>query len=125
MKTIKQHYIIRATPEEVFLALTNPLAIELWSGFPAIMEAKEGSEFSLFEGDISGRNITIVPDRQLVQEWYFGDSGEQSLVTISLSPEGHKTRVELLHTHIPDEVYEEFVEGWRKYYWNAISEYFK
>ena len=125
MKSIKQHYIIRATPEEVFLALTNPLAIELWSGYPATMEAKEGSEFSLFEGDICGRNVTIVPNRQLIQEWYFGDSGEQSLVTINLSPEGQKTRVELLHTHIPDEVYEEFEEGWRKYYWNAISNYFK
>lgn len=117
--------MIRATPEEVFLALTNPLAIELWSGFPAIMEAKEGTEFSLFDGDICGRNISIIPDRQLVQEWYFGDSGSQSIVTINLSPEGQKTRVELLHTDIPDEIYAEFEEGWRKYYWNAIADYFK
>jgi uncharacterized protein YndB with AHSA1/START domain len=125
VKTIKQQYIIRATPEEVFLALTNPLAIELWSGYPATMEAKEGSEFSLFEGDICGRNVSIVPNRQLVQEWYFGDNQEQSLVTIDLLPEGQKTKVELLHTHIPDEVYEEFKEGWRHIYWKAISEYFK
>ena len=125
MKTIRQQFTIRATPEEVFLALTNPLAIELWSGYPAVMEAKAGTEFSLFEGDISGRNIKIEPNRQLVQEWDFGEGREPSVVTINLSGEGQKTRVELEHIHVPDEAYEEFVVGWRKYYWNAISDYFK
>ena len=59
MKTIRQHYFINATPEEVFSAITNPFTIELWSGYPARMEAKEGTEFSIFDGDIAGRNIKI------------------------------------------------------------------
>lgn len=125
MKTIKQNYAIRATPEEVFLALTNPLTIELWSGYPAIMEAKEDFEFSLFGGEISGRNIKIIPNRQLVQEWYFGDNNEQSVVTINLNPVRNNTMVELVHTNIPDEVFLEFEKGWRKYYWIAIINYFK
>lgn len=125
MKTIKQYYTIGATPEEVFLALTNPLTIELWSGYPAIMEARENSEFSLFEGEISGRNIKIITNKQLVQEWYFGDNQEESVVTINLIPFKNKTNVELLHTNVPDEVYEEFEQGWRNYYWSAIINYFK
>ena len=125
MKSITQVHIINATPEEVFVALTNPLTIELWSGHPAIMEASEDTEFSIFDGEIAGRNLKIVSNKQIVQEWYFGDSTEQSLVTIDLSPVRGRTRVELTHTGIPDEVHDEFVEGWRDYYWGAVKRFFK
>jgi activator of HSP90 ATPase len=125
MKTIKQHYFINATPEEVFSAITNPFTIELWSGYPAIMEAKEGTEFSIFDGDISGRNIKITENLQLVQEWYFGERPEQSIVTIDLKPHQMGTKVILEHTNIPDEELENFNEGWNEYYWGAIREFFK
>jgi len=58
------------------MALTNPLTIELWSGYPAEMDAKEGTEFSIFEGEISGRNIKVIPGQQLIQEWYLGENPE-------------------------------------------------
>jgi activator of HSP90 ATPase len=125
MKTIKQHYFVNATPEEVFIALTNPFTIELWSGHPARMEAREGTEFSIFDGDIAGKNIKITENKQIIQEWYFGDQTEESIVTINL--ESHKlgTKVLLEHTHVPDEEAEEFKKGWDEYYWGAIKEYFK
>jgi len=125
MKTIRLNYLINASVNEVFLAITNPLTIELWSGYPAQMEAIEGFEFSIFDGDIAGKNIKVVPDEQLVQEWYFGDNEEASVVTINLKAEKNKTRVELEHINIPEEVYEEFKEGWKEYYWGAIIKYFK
>ena len=125
MRTIRQHYFIKATPEEVFAAITNPFTIELWSGYPAQMEAREGTEFSLFDGDISGRNIKISENRQLVQEWYFGDRNEESVVTIDLKPHQQGTKVSLEHTNVPDEDADEFEEGWSKYYWGAIISFFK
>jgi len=125
MKTIRHHYFINATPEEVFAAITNPFTIELWSGYPAQMEAKEGTEFSIFDGDISGRNISITENKQLVQEWYFGDRPEQSIVTINLQPHQEGTKVNLEHTNVPDEEVEEFKDGWNEYYWGAIKEFFK
>jgi uncharacterized protein YndB with AHSA1/START domain len=125
MKTIRQHYLVNASPEEVFAAITNPFTIELWSGYPAQMEAKEGTEFSIFDGDIAGRNLKIVENQQLVQEWYFGDSPEQSLVTIDLKAHKEGTRVLLEHTNVPDEEFDDFLEGWNEYYWGAIKEFFK
>jgi len=125
MQTITQTHFVNATPEEVFLAITNPLTIELWSGYPAVMEATENFEFSLFEGEIAGRNIKVVPGQQVVQEWYFGDHEEQSIVTIDLTPAKNKTRVDITHTNVPDEVFEEFKEGWRNYYWRPIIDFFK
>lgn len=125
MKTIQQRHLIHATPEEVFAALTNPFTIELWSGFPAVMEPKEGFEFSIFDGDISGRNIRVVENKQLVQEWYFGDNTEESIVTINLKEHQVGTRVMIEHVNIPDESAEEMEEGWNVYYWGAIKEFFK
>lgn len=125
MKTIKQSHFINATPEEVYTALTNPLTIELWSGYPAEMQPVEGSEFTLFEGDISGMNLSLIPNRQVVQEWFFGEGQEKSIVTILLKESEKGTRVELEHTNVPDEEWENMEEGWKSYYWGAIKKYFK
>lgn len=112
---------IAASPEEVFAALTNPFQIEIWSGYPAEMKAENGFVFSLWEGDICGVNIEVKPNRLLVQEWFFGETENPSIVTLQLKKEGDKTRVELTHTNIPDDVYEEITEGWREYYLGSIK----
>lgn len=125
MKTIRQKHIIHASPEEVFAALTNPFTIELWSGFPATMEPTEGFEFTLFDGDIAGRNIRVIENKQLVQEWYFGESPDESIVTIDLKSHDLGTKVNLEHTMIPDDSAEEMEEGWTRYFWGAIKEFFK
>jgi activator of HSP90 ATPase len=125
MKTIKQKHIIHATPQEVYAAITNSFTIELWSGYPAVMEAKEGFEFSLFDGDISGKNLKLVENEMLVQNWYFGEITEDSVVTINIMPHEHGTRVTVEHTNIPDEDVAEFEEGWKDYYWGAIKEFFR
>lgn len=114
--------VIAADPEEVFAALTNPFQIEIWSGYPADMKAEAGYVFSLWEGDITGVNLEVVPNRRLVQEWFFGEREEQSLVEIRLKKEGGKTLLELKHTHIPAEAYEEITEGWREYYLGSMKE---
>lgn len=112
---------ITATPEEVFAALTNPFQIEIWSGYPAEMKPEKGFIFSLWEGDICGINIDVKQNRLLVQEWFFGETEKSSIVTLQLKKDGDRTRVELMHTNIPDDVYEEIVEGWKEYYLGAIK----
>ena len=76
MKVFKKTFVLHADIEDIYAALTNPITIELWSGYPAVMEAVPGKEFSMWEGDISGKVLEIEPDKKIVQEWYFGDSEE-------------------------------------------------
>ncbi|MFP4024251.1 MAG: SRPBCC domain-containing protein [Thiohalospira sp.] len=125
MKDYKKYYIIPATPEEVFIALTNPFTIELWSGYKAIMDDKEGTEFSLWEGDITGKNLEIIKDQKIVQEWYFGEQEEKSVVTIKIFENKKGVQVELVHTNIPDEIYDNIAEGWNEYYFGALQEFFE
>ncbi len=126
MKNYKKYFIIPATPEELYIALTNPLTIKLWTGEDAEMSTEPGSEFSIFDGSIEGRNLEFEPDKKIVQEWYFGDEEEEpSIVTIKLHTHEKGTSVELRHTNIPDEAYEDMVEGWNDVYFEALNEFFE
>ena len=124
MKDFKKYYIITAQPEEIYLALTNPATIQLWTGKPAEMSTEPGSEFSLWEGSIEGKNIAFEENKKITQEWYFGDQEPPSIVTIKLHPHKHGTSVELVHTNIPDEAYGEMVEGWNVNYFGFLQEFY-
>jgi activator of HSP90 ATPase len=123
MKDFKKYYILPAEPQDVFTALTNSFTIELWSGYKAIMDANEGTEFSLWEGDIVGKNLEIVENKSIVQEWYFGDQKEDSIVKINLFEHKKGTQVELRHSNIPDEDFDNIMEGWNEYYFGALKSF--
>ena len=125
MKDFKKYYIIPAEPEEVYMALTNPFTIELWTGYPAIMDENIGTEFSLWEGDITGKNIEIEKNKKIIQQWYFDGQLEESIVTIKIFTNKKGTQVELIHKNIPDEVFDNIKEGWNDFYFGAIKAFFE
>ncbi|MBN2485282.1 MAG: SRPBCC domain-containing protein [Bacteroidales bacterium] len=124
MKNIKQRHTISATVEEVYTALTNPLTIELWSGFPAEFVQEEGAEFSIWDGDITGKILKLAENQMVQQQWYFDTQEEMSVVTIRLTKEGNNTVAELVHENVPEEAYDDMVNGWKRYYFGAIKKYF-
>ena len=80
-KDYKTRIKIKAEAEDIYAALTNPFTIELWSGYKAEMSTEAGTEFSLWEGDISGKNLEFEENKKVVQQWYFGEQPEPSIVT--------------------------------------------
>src|SRR6195952_2763512 len=124
MKDFKKYYHLPATPEEIYTALTNPLTIELWTGEAAEMSTEPGSEFSLWEGSIVGKNLEFEENKKIIQQWYFDGQPEDSIVTIKLHNDGTETSVELRHTNIPDDEYTGFVEGWDESYFGSLAEFF-
>ena len=123
MKEFKKYFKLEASPADLYNALTNPMMLEIWTGEPAVMSTEPGSEFSLWDGEIVGRNIEFVPDHKIVQHWYFGED-EDSVVTIKLHPDKHGTNVEVHQTNIPDQAYENIAEGWESDYFDSLSELF-
>jgi len=124
MKDFKKYYLIHASPEEVYLGLTTPNTIHLWSGEVAEMSDEPGSEFSLWEGSITGKNLEFVKGEKIVQQWYFGDQEDASIVTFLLHPQKKGTSVELRHTNIPDDDFEDIVEGWNEIYFPSLFEFY-
>ena len=125
MKNFKKYYSLPVPPEDVYNALTNPVTLQLWTGEPAEMSTVPGSEFSLWDGSIVGQNIAFEEGKKIVQQWYFGDQEEESIVTLILHIKGTGTSVELIHTNIPDEEYDDFVDGWDNSYFGSLREFYK
>ena len=124
MKDFKKYHILPAAPEEVYIALTNPATIQLWTGEPAVMSTEPGSEFELWEGAIVGKNLEFEEGKKIVQQWYF-DQEEPSIVTIKLHPHKQGTSLELRHTNIPDEEYDEIVDGWNNSYLRSLDDFYE
>ncbi|MBI4038460.1 SRPBCC domain-containing protein [Candidatus Daviesbacteria bacterium] len=122
MKIIRQTYLISAARQAVWQALINPVSIDKWGGGPAHMNDKVGTEFTLWGGDIYGKNIKVVDDRELVQEWFGGKWEKPSKVTFSLKDQSGKTKIDLLHENIPDSEAKDINEGWKSYYLGPIKE---
>lgn len=106
------------------MALTTPTAIQLWSGDPAVMSTEVGSEFSLWEGNIVGKNLEFVENHKIVQEWYFGEQEEPSIVTIKLHKHKNGTSAELHHINIPEDGFDDISEGWTYEYFGAVQDFF-
>jgi activator of HSP90 ATPase len=122
MQKFKKYYKLYASPADVYNALTNKLMIEIWTGEKAVYTPEPDTEFSMWDGAIVGKNIKFEMDKLIKQVWYFDDS--ESEVTIKLHPDKKNTSVELIHENIPDEAYENIMQGWDEDFFGALAALF-
>jgi len=124
MKDFKKYYSIPVEPEILYAALVNAHTIKLWSGEDAIMIAEPNTEFELWNGSICGLNLEFEPSKKIVQEWYFGEQEEPSIVTIKLHEDKMNTSLEIRHTNIPDEAFDDICFGWDNAYVGALLSFY-
>ncbi len=115
---------IKASPEEVYRALINPFTIELWTGDPAVMSDEPGSMFTMLDGNIVGENVSFEPDKSIRQKWFFGED-HVSDVLIELFPDKANTLIKIKHTGIPEEAYDNMLEGWNESYLDSLKDFFE
>ncbi len=125
MQDYKEYFYLPAPPEQVYLALTTETTIQLWTGEEAIMVPEAATEFSLWGGAITGKNLSFEKNRQIEQQWYFGDEPEKSIVRIKLHEQKQGTSLEVRQSNIPDEAYEDMVDGWRHTYIASLLEFYQ
>jgi uncharacterized protein YndB with AHSA1/START domain len=126
VRDLKKYYIIPAQPEEVYAALTNEATIQLWTGDNASMTAIVGEEFSMWDGSIVGKILELEEGKKIVQQWYFGEEEHTpSIVTIKLHKDNKGTSLELRHTNIPEEDYDDIVDGWNTTYIADLIEFYE
>lgn len=125
MKDLKKYYVLPVPPAELYIALTNPYTIQLWTGEEAEMSTTPNTEFSLWNGSIVGKNLEFEEGKKIVQEWYFGDQEPPSIVTIKLHEDKKGTSVELRHVNIPDEAFEEIASGWDYSYFGSLLDFYE
>lgn len=124
MPDFKKYFIIPAQPEELYAALTFKPTIELWTGSPVVFEPKPDTEFSLWDESIVGKNLEFDEGKMIKQQWYFGDE-VVSIVTLKLHPHKKGTSLEVNHTNIPEEAYDEISSGWQDMYVDALIDFYR
>lgn len=123
MKDFKKYYSIPATPEEVYAALTHEGTLQLWTGDKVTMQPIAGTEFSLWDDGIVGKNLEFEQGKKIVQQWYF-DQEEPSIVTIKLHADKQYTSMEVRQTNIPDDAYADIVDGWDTEYVAGLIDFY-
>jgi activator of HSP90 ATPase len=115
----------KATPKRMYEALLDAKQFREFSGMAAKIDRQPGGAFSLFEGNITGRNIELIADRRIVQAWRSGWSeGVFSIVRFQLDAQGAGTHLIFAHTGFPPDQAEHLVEGWQDHYWGPLRKYF-
>ena len=110
---------LKASPEKVFSAWTDPEKIVRWFGphetvdgsVRAEMDARAGGryrvDFKTVDGEkhqVGGAYQEVVPNERLVFSWAWHSTPErESLVTITLKPDGDGTILTLLHERFFDQ----------------------
>lgn len=112
---------MKAQIEEVWDCFVNSDKINEWGGGNAKMSDKL-EEFTLWGGDIWGKNILVKKFQRLEQEWFAGKWDEPSIVKFVFSKNGDSTEVKLIHENIPANEFKSINQGWEEYYLGPIKE---
>ena len=115
---------------------TSPKALyEAWligeehaemTGGDATGSAKEGTEFTAWDGYIWGTNKTLTPHSKIIQAWRtaeFAENDDDSIVEISLTEVDGGTELTITHTNIP-EGQTQYEQGWVDHYIDPMTAFF-
>lgn len=119
---ITKTYEIEASVDAVWKALTDQETVMQWTGQDGEMSPNEDFDFNLWDGDIWGRNVRMIPNQLIEQSWYGGDWPKPSHVVIKLEENRGVTTVQLEHSGVPEAVEADFDAGWDSEYFGPIKE---
>jgi activator of HSP90 ATPase len=119
---IHQEVSFDAPPEEVFEELVDAERFAGFTGAPADVQRADGSAFSLFGGQIQGRNIELIPGQRVVQAWRVAgwDPGQYSIIQFELRADGNGTKLIFDQSGFPPSAIEELSSGWHAMYWEPM-----
>jgi activator of HSP90 ATPase len=113
------------TPEHLFDIFTDPEKhSEILGGAEVIISKKEGARFSCFDGNVTGKNLLVIPGKMIVQSWrgnVWGKNDPDSILTLVFSTIKTGAQIYMVHANTP----EQFDERWNEFYWKPIKQYLK
>ena len=118
---------LKAPPDRVYEALLDSKQFAAFSGAPAEIHREAGGSFSLFGGQITGRNVELAPSQRVVQAWRSGGwpEGVYSIVRFELKAQDGGTHIVFDHTGFPPAAKSSLEKGWEEHYWSTMRNYFK
>jgi activator of HSP90 ATPase len=119
--------VIPASPQEIYDAwLSSDGHQKMTGGKPA--HTQEGGAFTVWNGYITGRNLSLERPRRIVQSWRttkFSATEPDSEIEVLLEPTVGGTRITVRHSNVPDGHTSYRDGGWQRSYFEPMKEYFK
>lgn len=109
---------IDASPTDVFDYLVTDAGMTAWMGQHAVLDPRPGGGFAVDIAGyaIRGRYLEVERPHRVVVSW--GMAGSEDLppgasrVTFTLTPTARGTRVDLVHSDLPEPELEGHADGW-------------
>jgi len=124
--TIEQTVFFKAPPNEVYDALLDAEKHSKFTGSPATTNSTVGAEFTAWDGYITGKNLELVKNKKIVQEWMTTEWPEgypASTLKLTLTAKKGGTELTLVHSNVPAEQVAEYTSGWKESYWDPLKAY--
>ncbi len=122
-KDIRQRVTFKATPHDVYEALMDSKKHAAFTGSKARISRDIGGEIMAFDGYITGKNVELVPDKKIVQDWRAVDwlEGFFSRISFVFITVQEGTRLDFIHSGVPEGTEAEFKQGWIDNYWKPMK----
>ncbi|MGB6597316.1 MAG: SRPBCC domain-containing protein [Candidatus Acidiferrum sp.] len=123
--TISQRVKFSASPEVLFEMYMDSKKHAASTGAPAKLSRKVGGAWKAHGGAIGGKNLHIIPGKQIVQAWRAGfwKKDEISILIMTFEKARGGTVVEIVHVGVPQHDQKGVRSGWPKYYWKPWKKY--
>jgi uncharacterized protein YndB with AHSA1/START domain len=119
--------LLPASPQEIYEAWLSSKGHSQMTGGSASISAEVGGGFDAWDGYIHGRNLELEYGKRIVQSWRtseFEEAEPDSLIEITLEPDGDQTKLTLRHTGLPPHG-GQYEQGWVESYFEPMKEYFE
>ncbi len=126
-KDIQQRITFKTTPLDLYKCFLDARIHSSFTGAEAVIEEKENTSFTAYDGYITGKNIALERGKKIVQQWKANENNwpenhySEVVFIFSELPEG--CELKFYHTAIPEPVAEKIEKGWYEYYWEPLQIY--
>ena len=127
-ESIKISHVFPVSAKRLYDAWLNSREHSEFTGSRAEIKPQVGSEFSAWDGYITGSNLALQPYGRIVQSWRTTDfprGAGNSKLEILFEKVNNGTKLIIIHTNIPDGQGKDYEKGWIKHYFKPMKKYFK
>ena len=124
--TVEDDVTFPCPPEQLYLMLTDSERIRSWSRAPVTPQILlPQAAFTLFDGNICGKFLTLKPPTQIEMEWKLKSWAKASNVSIEIKDSGSGgASLKIKQTGVPSGEADTIKNNWHNYYWNPIKRVF-
>lgn len=123
---IQQSVRFRISPQALYDLYLDSKKHSRSTGAPAKISGKVGGKFSAFGKKLEGKNLFLVPGKQIVQLWRASHwkKEEWSILVLNFSRVAGGAQIDLVHIGVPAYDHKGVRRGWPKYYWRPWKKFF-